>query len=274
MKTEKVHLTKEKETLLPTLYGRALDSRTANPILGDTFADEAVRRLDYDFAKLDLPKGASISLPVRAKHLDLWTREFLADHPDATVLHLGCGLDSRVYRINPSAAVRWYDVDQDEVIALRRSLYPERPGYEMVATSVVNLRWLDVVPTDKPVLVVAEGLVIYLPVHEGLALFRAITERFPSGEIVFDAYSRWMLRRTARLPTVRKTGAVLHWGIDDPHEIEREVPRLHLVSAVPFLGMPELVERTARSRLQRAIYERIAGMAVVQKLVQHVRYRF
>lgn len=75
MKTEKVHLTKEKETLLPTLYGRALDSRSANPILGDTFADEAVRRLDYDFAKLDLPRGASISLPVRAKHLDLWTRE-------------------------------------------------------------------------------------------------------------------------------------------------------------------------------------------------------
>ena len=36
----KVHLTKEKETLLPTLYGKALDSRSAHPILGDTFAEE------------------------------------------------------------------------------------------------------------------------------------------------------------------------------------------------------------------------------------------
>ena len=61
MKTEQVHLTAEKETLLPTLYGKALDSRAANSILGDKFADEVVRRLDYDFEKLNLPKGAAIS---------------------------------------------------------------------------------------------------------------------------------------------------------------------------------------------------------------------
>src|SRR5262245_37426911 len=120
MKTEAVHLTREKETLLPTLYGKALDSRTQHPILGDTFADEVVQRLDYDFEKLKLPRGAGISLPVRAKHLDGWTREFLAANPSQTVLHLGCGLDSRVLRIDPAATVRWYDVDHPEVIELRR----------------------------------------------------------------------------------------------------------------------------------------------------------
>src|SRR5262249_37398811 len=158
MMTEKVHLTREKETLLPTLYGRALDSRATNPILGDTYADAAVRRLDYDFEQLDLPQGAAISVPLRAKHLDGWTRELLAARPGATVLHLGCGLDSRIYRIGPPATVRWYDVDHAEVIALRRRLYSEHPGYTMIGTSVVDLRWLDAVPTDKPALVVAEGL--------------------------------------------------------------------------------------------------------------------
>ncbi len=46
METEKVHLTKEKETYLITLYGKALDNRAENPILGDKFADEVVRHID------------------------------------------------------------------------------------------------------------------------------------------------------------------------------------------------------------------------------------
>src|SRR5262249_31041186 len=153
--------------------------------LGDTFADEVVRRLDYDFTKLKLPKGASISLPVRAKHLDTWTREFLAANPSATVLHLGCGLDSRIHRIDPPTTVRWYDVDQPEVIELRRRLYPGRPGYHMIGSSVTNPRWLDEIAADQPVLVVAEGLMIYLPERDGIALLRSITAKFPSGQVIF-----------------------------------------------------------------------------------------
>ena len=87
--------TKEKETLLATLYARAMESRSANPILRDEMAEDAVRRIDYDFDRL---KVDTLSIAMRAKQFDLWTAEFLAGHPDAIVLHLGCGLDSRVFR--------------------------------------------------------------------------------------------------------------------------------------------------------------------------------
>jgi O-methyltransferase involved in polyketide biosynthesis len=270
----KILLTKEKETLLPTLYGKALDARTAHPILGDTFADEVVRKMDYDFEQLKMPSGAAISLPVRAKHLDGWTREFLAANPGATVLHLGCGLDSRVFRIDPPPTVRWFDVDHPEVIELRRQLYPTRAGYELIASSVTDLAWLDAVPADRPVVVVAEGLIIYLRERDGLALFHAIADRFPRGELLFDAYSPAMVWLTARLPAVKRTGAVLSWGIDDPHQLEAEVPRLHLVSDVPFLTMPELVSRLSTSRLQRAISGLLSHSTFVQSLVRHLRYRF
>ncbi|WP_258122212.1 hypothetical protein [Mesorhizobium onobrychidis] len=43
MAGEKVHLTKEKETLLITIYGKALESRLPHSLLKDHFADEAVR---------------------------------------------------------------------------------------------------------------------------------------------------------------------------------------------------------------------------------------
>jgi O-methyltransferase involved in polyketide biosynthesis len=274
MATQKVHLTQEKETLLPTLYGKALDSRIPDSILGDRWADQVVQQLDYDFARLDLPRGGAISLPVRAKHLDGWTRQFLAAHPRATVLHLGCGLDSRVFRIDPPPSVRWYDVDQAEVIDLRRRVYPERPGTTLLATSLVDLAWLAQIPAGDPVLVVAEGVMIYLPEAEGLALLRAITQRFPAGELIFDAYNRWMLRLTARLPAVRRSGAVLRWAIDDPHTLERQVPRLRLLESVPFLTLPELMSRSARTPLQRTIYGAMGRLKLVQRMVQHLRYRF
>ncbi|CCV16220.1 hypothetical protein [Mesorhizobium sp. STM 4661] len=91
MAGEKVHLTKEKETLLITVYGKALESRLPNSLLKDHFADEAVRRIDYDFSGLKVDDNLDVSLAIRAKTLDDWTSAFLAKNPNAIVLHLGCG---------------------------------------------------------------------------------------------------------------------------------------------------------------------------------------
>jgi hypothetical protein len=89
MVAEKVTLTREKETLLITLYARAEESRLPGSLLHDHFAAEAVRRIDYDFAKLKVPRDTMISVAMRAKILDDWTRDFIARNPSATVLHLG-----------------------------------------------------------------------------------------------------------------------------------------------------------------------------------------
>src|SRR5215469_15673988 len=165
MEAEKVHLTKEKETSLITLYSRALHSRSQDPVLRDEAAEEAIGRIDYDFGRLKLRKVEPLSIAIRAKQFDLWTSQFLADTPNATVLHLGCGLDSRVFRLNPNASVRWFDVDYPEVIEVRRRLYPKRANYFMIGSSVTDPGFLDEVPTDRPAMIVAEGVMMYLAEH-------------------------------------------------------------------------------------------------------------
>jgi O-methyltransferase involved in polyketide biosynthesis len=52
-----------------------------------------------------------IGVALRAHILDEWAREFLLHYADAAVVHPGCGLDSRVFRIDPPPSVAWYDVD-------------------------------------------------------------------------------------------------------------------------------------------------------------------
>src|SRR5579863_4804924 len=148
MTTEKVHFTKEKETMLITLYSRAVESRSADSVLHDTWADEAIRRIDYDFTKLKIRKIEPLSIAIRARQFDLLTAAYLAEHPQATVVHMGCGMDSRIFRVDPPASVSWFDVDYPEVIALRRQLYPERVGYHLIGSSLANVQWLDEVPRD------------------------------------------------------------------------------------------------------------------------------
>jgi O-methyltransferase involved in polyketide biosynthesis len=211
---------------------------------------------------------------MRARHFDHWTRAFLAANLEATVLHLGCGLDTRVYRIDPGPKVRWVDVDFPDVIALREQLYAERDGYRRIGSSVTDLAWLDAVPGDAPVLAVAEGLVMYLHEQDGMALFRRITEQFPGGQIAFDGYSLTMVRLVSRLSAVRGTKVELFWGVDDPHDLEKQVPKLHLVENVAFLTMPDLVHRLSKNWFSRTTYGVMSRLPVYQNLIRHLRFEF
>jgi O-methyltransferase involved in polyketide biosynthesis len=274
MEAKKIHLTKEKETYLATLYGKALDANVANPILGDGFAADAVAHIDYNFKELKLPNGGEITLPMRAWHFDQWARAFLAANPESTVLHLGCGLDTRVYRIDPGTQIHWYDVDMPDVIALREQLYPERDSYSRISSSVTDLAWLDTISGETPVLVIAEGLVMYLREKDGKALFRRITEQFPRGQIAFDGYSGAMVRLVSRLATVRGAKVDLVWGVDDPHDLEQQIPQLHLVENVSFLTMPELISRLSTNRFRGAMYRGMGRLPFYQHLIRHLRYEF
>jgi len=214
-------------TLLGTLYLRAWESRLPQPILGDHYAAEAVERIDYDFAALDRrlrPRSNQFLVALRAKRLDEWSADFLTRHPDATVLHLGCGLDSRMLRLAPPAGVRWFDLDVPKVIEVRRQLFAEPSGYHLIGASVTDPDWLDEVPADRPVLVIAEGLFPYLDGDELRLLLRRLTDRFDTGELVFDAVAPWL----TRLPTP------FRWGTRDGRELERWNPRLRCLAREPF----------------------------------------
>ncbi|WP_220449281.1 class I SAM-dependent methyltransferase [Nonomuraea longispora] len=82
-----------------------------------------------------MKRGDAVTVAMRARHLDDWTRDFLAEHPAAIVLHLGCGMDTRAHRVGPGPGVHWYDVDFPEVIDLRERLYPARERHTAIPSS-------------------------------------------------------------------------------------------------------------------------------------------
>jgi methyltransferase (TIGR00027 family) len=220
------------QTMLATLYAKALDADAEHPVLGDTYARDLVGRIDYDWSHTGLSARLA-AVTMRTAHFDNWARQFLEDHDVATVLHLGCGLDSRAFRLRPGPGVIWYDVDYPDVIALRARFYPPDDNYRQVPVSVTDPGWLSTIRADRPTLMIAEGLTMYLARDDGPALLRRIVERFPSGELHFDVFNRVGLAAERLNGVVRRSGSTLGWAVDGPDDILAAIPGVRLITAIP-----------------------------------------
>jgi len=69
---------------------------------------------------------------VCAKQYDEWTKDFIVKNKNAVIVHLGCGLDAGITRIQPSASRIWFSVDFPEVISSRKEFYSETNEYKMI----------------------------------------------------------------------------------------------------------------------------------------------
>lgn len=112
------------QTLLIPLWARAVEQREPEPLVPDPVASMMVDRIDYDWRRVRLGRGALVQCVVRLREFDRFVRDFLRRHPVGTVVHLGCGLDARFQRVD-NGQVRWFDLDLPQVIDLRRRLLPE-----------------------------------------------------------------------------------------------------------------------------------------------------
>lgn len=229
------------DTLWLTLCGRALDYRRPDPILGDKTADQIVRKLDYDCEKFKLSTSPIISIAHRAKKLDEVAENFIARHPDAVALDLGAGLDTRMSRVAPPPTVDWYDVDFPEVITARRQLIPEHANAHGIGTDLIDPNWLDAIPTDRPAVIVADGLLAFLTQEDMIALLNRLTSHFPSGEIAFNGYTRFAIWAAKHYRGTQSVAGLLKSpGFDDPREPERWDPRLKLVREILLTREPEV----------------------------------
>jgi O-methyltransferase involved in polyketide biosynthesis len=261
------------KTLTPVLRAKALDNRLPDPILGDEYAERALRRVDPGYDKRRFGTSQmGLAAVVRTKAHDDWARDFLAGHPDAVVLHLGCGLDARVYRIDPPATVDWYDLDYPTVIELRRQCLPPREHYTQIGSSVTDLTWLDRIPRGRPLLMIAEGLVPYLTEIDVRRLLTTVADAFPTGQIQLDTVPVWAWRTSRWDPTLRKYQAQFHCGFNDPATLADCHPRLEYVDEAAMYDSPLLMAK-APAKIRRA-YRLINLLPGMKRSTSIVRFRF
>lgn len=264
---DRIILTEEKETLLIPLYGKAKENNKRKPILIDKKAVEIVSQIDYKFKTLNIPEKTNIMMCLRAKLIDNFVKDFLTQNNESAALHLGCGLDSRYIRIENNN-VDWYDVDFKEVVDIRKHFYFETDKYHMIPSSVTENEWFDKIPKDKKhYIVIAEGLLMYLKENEIKALICNLRERVGSCTLIFDAFSVYTAKKVNNHPSIKKTGAVVHWGIDDPLELTKWDDGIQLVGEQYFTENDEINNLGTGARIMFKIANLFAAAKNAQRLL-------
>ncbi|MFX0092990.1 MAG: class I SAM-dependent methyltransferase [Candidatus Hodarchaeota archaeon] len=141
------------ETLLIPLYCRARETESDNPIIKDPKAVEMIKALDYTMLNVRRSKlkGLIITLSIRSKIFDECVSSFLEQSPNAVVVNLGCGLDTRFLRLD-NGTVEWYDLDLPDAITVRRHFFQETDRNHFISASVFDAEWIDTVAQKAIVL--------------------------------------------------------------------------------------------------------------------------
>jgi O-methyltransferase involved in polyketide biosynthesis len=208
-------------TMLSPLFSRA-NVDTIAPKLGfsDPLAKELLQRLRYKEELMPLDRGTLVGNAVRAHMFDRNVAAFLHRFPDATVVQLGVGLDTRKQRLAAPRA-RWVAVDLPEVMAIRDALLPD-PQECRISADLRSESWLEAAfagTSPRAVFFSAEGLFYYLNHETVHAMMHAINARFANTgvkvELCFDYYHPYFCRQ-GKQKAVERTCTRLSWGVSDP----------------------------------------------------------
>ena len=222
---EKIKLSGVPETMLQTVYARAKESRGRGAI-HDAKAEETIERLDYDFSLADKDTAMHSGVIARTIVLDRMTKEWLASHPGAVVVNIACGLDTRCYRM-PGYA-HWYNLDLPETVAVREMLLPERGMVSQIAISAMEDWGSEIKEQNVPVLIVIEGLTMYLNEKDVRQIFAAISSRFSKATVFVETMNPAMVRHFKE-KSIDASNAKFNWGIKNGKALAELLPDFRFV---------------------------------------------
>ena len=217
---EKISLSGVPETMLQTIYARAKESAGRGAI-HDAKAEEIVEKLDYDFSLADKDTAMRSGVIARTIVLDKLTKTWLASHPGAVVVNIACGLDTRCYRM--SGYAHWYNLDLPETMAVREKLLPESGTISQIAMSAMDEWGSEIKERNAPVLILIEGLTMYLNEKDVQQIFTVISNRF-SQVTVFAETMNPMIVKRFKEKSIAGSGAKFTWGIKNGKALAELLP--------------------------------------------------
>jgi O-methyltransferase involved in polyketide biosynthesis len=229
----RIRLSPVQETLLFPCLARALESENENPSFYDPSAVEIMHKLDPEYQSLirEFPALCRLAWINRSRCMDKLADDFLKRNPGATVVNIGCGLDTTFERLKNNS-VKWYDLDLPEVIEFRRGYVPELPQRKFISASFLEAKWHEEISYNKNILFIAAGVFYYFEEGTIKKFFKFLCQKYPRCELIFDATSPAGVRAANRIfqKISHKSPARLKWGLKSIRTILSWNPR------IKFLG--------------------------------------
>ena len=208
------------KTLYIPLYGKSYVSKRGL-FLNDKKAEEIWEEEGFSLREKSTSKWLAYYMGVRAAVFDDWVKRQMIAMPDAVVIHIGCGMDSRVIRVGAENH-KWYDVDFSEVMEERKRYYAETDDYQMIAGDARACGWLTAIEENKSAIVIMEGVSMYLTVDEMQNLADSLCSHFESIMLLVDAYTSFAAKMSRLRNPIHDVGVTEVYGIDTPQAYQTE----------------------------------------------------
>ena len=202
------------KTLYIPLYGKAYVSKKGL-FLEDKKAEEIWAAEGFPLKGKAKSKWLAYYMGVRSAVFDEWVKRQMNDLDEAVIIHIGCGMDSRVLRVGASER-KWYDVDFPEVIEERLRYYTPSDSYRMIAGDARDPSWLKEIKENCFAIVVMEGVSMYLTEDEMCNLLDCLCAHFDRLALLVDCYTTFAAKMSKRRNPVNEVGVTEVYGIDDP----------------------------------------------------------
>ena len=226
------------KTLLLPLWGRAIETQKQKPLLVDDKAVSIINSIDYDFTLIskNIGKSTQYSWIARSIFFDKKIKAFMDVYPEATIINIGCGLDTTFDRID-NGKIHWIDLDLPDTIELRKKYISESNRRHFVAQSVFNKSWYDTIEQKNNVMLLIAGVLYYFDENDVKKLFYDFHAFLPGAEVIFD-YASFLGIKMANKKVLEKGGmdksAYLRWGINNILEIEKWDSHFKVISHMPM----------------------------------------
>lgn len=220
------------ETMLITVWARAVETQRNGGLLYDPIAANIIKQIDYDFSVFKRAKMSQVGCCIRSRIIDKQTLVFIEKHPDAVVIQLGAGLDTRYHRLGCPDITHWYDVDLPEAIDIRQKLCPIHHKNSLVALSLLDEAWVDMVQVHhKPVLIILEGVLMYFEETQVRHFFNMLCSRFEHASVLFDMLVYVAKGNATYHDAVKNTKqkVAFKWSLLDSYDMQEWHGKIHVV---------------------------------------------
>lgn len=157
------------DTALMVAACRALESEVPDGFVHDPFAARLAGERGLAILRgLPHPELMRFGIGVRSHFIDELLLDALASKQIATVLSVGCGLDTRPWRLDLPADLRWIEVDFADMLDYKDGLISATPRCrrERLAADLNDREQRHAIYNaagPAPALMITEGLLMYLP---------------------------------------------------------------------------------------------------------------
>jgi O-methyltransferase involved in polyketide biosynthesis len=240
MELDKINLGDVQETLLLPLWGRAIETQKKKPLLTDKASVSIVNSISYDFTTIskNINKLSQISWIARSIYFDKKILDFINLYPDATIVNIGCGLDTTFDRID-NGRIKWIDLDLPDTIELRKKFIKETSRRLFVSFSVFDEDWYIKIDKNTHLMFLFAGVLYYFKENEIKKLFNSFYLNFSEVEIIFDYCSVKGLE-IANKKVIEsggmKTSAKLQWGINNIYDLENWSDYIKVIDDMPMFN--------------------------------------